>query len=91
MTILISKYLGFFFSPILPLFHIHITLCRNYSYERLLIFSGLVERFTAKIVNFVLTRSSQLGNESHISTIVAGTPRYLLIPSKNFKLTSGIF
>ncbi|CAA7036743.1 unnamed protein product [Microthlaspi erraticum] len=37
----------------------------------------LDDRFTAKIADFGLSRSSQLGDESHISTAVAGTPGYL--------------
>ncbi|KAL1221573.1 putative receptor-like protein kinase [Cardamine amara subsp. amara] len=37
----------------------------------------LDERFTAKIADFGLSRSFQFGDESHVSTVVAGTPGYL--------------
>ncbi|AEE78155.1 putative protein [Arabidopsis thaliana] len=37
----------------------------------------LDDQFTAKIADFGLSRSFQLGDESHISTVVAGTPGYL--------------
>ncbi|KFK33982.1 hypothetical protein AALP_AA5G086500 [Arabis alpina] len=37
----------------------------------------LDDRFTAKIADFGLSRSFQLGDESHVSTVVAGTPGYL--------------
>ncbi|KAJ4890476.1 putative receptor-like protein kinase [Raphanus sativus] len=35
------------------------------------------ERFTAKLADFGLSRSFQLGGEYHVSTAVAGTPGYL--------------
>lgn len=37
----------------------------------------LDEKFTAKIADFGLSRSFQLGDESHVSTVIAGTPGYL--------------
>ena len=37
----------------------------------------LDQQLTAKIADFGLSRSFQLGDESHISTVVAGTPGYL--------------
>ncbi|KAG7564667.1 Protein kinase-like domain superfamily [Arabidopsis suecica] len=37
----------------------------------------LDEQFTAKIADFGLSRSFQLGDESQVSTVVAGTPGYL--------------
>ncbi|CAA0384665.1 unnamed protein product [Arabidopsis thaliana] len=37
----------------------------------------LDENFTAKIADFGLSRSFQLGEESQISTVIAGTPGYL--------------
>ncbi|XP_024009531.1 putative receptor-like protein kinase At3g46340 isoform X6 [Eutrema salsugineum] len=37
----------------------------------------LDEKFTAKIADFGLSRSFQLGEESHVSTVIAGTPGYL--------------
>ncbi|XP_010507237.1 PREDICTED: putative receptor-like protein kinase At3g46340 [Camelina sativa] len=37
----------------------------------------LGEQFSAKIADFGLSRSFQLGDESHVSTVVAGTPGYL--------------
>lgn len=35
------------------------------------------EHFQAKLVDFGLSRSYPIGNENHITTIVAGTPGYL--------------
>ncbi|CAA0384668.1 unnamed protein product [Arabidopsis thaliana] len=37
----------------------------------------LGEQFTAKMADFGLSRSFQIGDENHISTVVAGTPGYL--------------
>ncbi|CAA7036745.1 unnamed protein product [Microthlaspi erraticum] len=37
----------------------------------------LDEKFSAKIADFGLSRSFQVGGESHVSTVVAGTPGYL--------------
>lgn len=37
----------------------------------------LDERFQAKLADFGLSRSFPIGNETHISTVVAGTPGYL--------------
>ncbi|KAL0847267.1 hypothetical protein Bca101_020513 [Brassica carinata] len=37
----------------------------------------LDERFTAKLADFGLSRSFQLGGENHVLTVVAGTPGYL--------------
>ena len=37
----------------------------------------LGEQFSGKIADFGLSRSFQLGDESHVSTVVAGTPGYL--------------
>lgn len=37
----------------------------------------LDEKFTAKIEDFGLSRYFQLGDESHVSTVIAGTPGYL--------------
>ena len=37
----------------------------------------LSEQFSGKIADFGLSRSFQLGDESHVSTVAAGTPGYL--------------
>ncbi|XP_010545648.1 PREDICTED: probable LRR receptor-like serine/threonine-protein kinase At1g51860 [Tarenaya hassleriana] len=37
----------------------------------------LNEKFEAKLADFGLSRSFPLGNETHVSTVVAGTPGYL--------------
>ncbi|EOA28870.1 hypothetical protein CARUB_v10025114mg [Capsella rubella] len=37
----------------------------------------LDERFQAKLADFGLSRSFLIGNETHVSTVVAGTPGYL--------------
>lgn len=37
----------------------------------------LGEHFQAKLADFGLSRSSPLVGESHVSTVVAGTPGYL--------------
>ncbi|CAN8254974.1 unnamed protein product [Cochlearia groenlandica] len=37
----------------------------------------LDEKFTAKIADFGLSRSFQLGDETQVSTVIAGTPGYL--------------
>ncbi|KAF2541870.1 hypothetical protein F2Q70_00035752 [Brassica cretica] len=44
---------------------------------RIAVDAALGEQFSGKIADFGLSRSFQLGDESHVSTVVAGTPGYL--------------
>lgn len=37
----------------------------------------LDQNFQAKLADFGLSRSFPIGNETHVSTVVAGTPGYL--------------
>ncbi|KAJ0240357.1 Leucine-rich repeat protein kinase family protein [Hirschfeldia incana] len=51
----------------------------------------LGEQFSGKIADFGLSRSFQLGDESHVSTVVAGTPGYLDPETGRLAETSDVY